>query len=311
MNLSKAEVTQSLQVYKDRRDDVLHEDETAFAHNLRRLVQFCEGDPLVQLVLAPLVRQHTLDAKTWWQETCQASDCYVSTMAFPEDPSEELALRYALLKLADEDDNFVARFGVGLGKHKLDEWVNVFRVLIVRPFVDELSRRLSEAANLASPQARALLAVPLARIPAKKEVRIFLSHKSVDKPLVYRYYNTLTELGFDPWLDEEEMPAGTNLERGILKGFEESCAAVFFITENFKDESYLASEVDYSVIEKRKKGNKFAIITLRYSDAAPVPGLLTPYIFKTVSNDLDGFHQLLRALPVELGPVRWKEDVVD
>jgi len=72
----------------------------------------------------------------------------------------------------------------------------------------------------------------------------------------------------------------------------------------------LASEVDYAVIQKRKKEKKFAIITLRYLNAAEVPGLLTPYIYKDVKNDLEGFYELLRALPIELGPVRWKAEVV-
>jgi hypothetical protein len=63
-------------------------------------------------------------------------------------------------------------------------------------------------------------------------------------------------------------------------------------------------------MQKRAKGNKFAIITLRYTDASPVPGLLMPYIYKDIANDLEGFHSLLRALPIELGPTRWKADVV-
>ena len=63
-------------------------------------------------------------------------------------------------------------------------------------------------------------------------------------------------------------------------------------------------------MQKRKKNQKFAIITLRYTNAAQVPGLLTPYIYKDVANDLEGFRELVRALPVECGPVRWKLAVV-
>jgi len=142
------------------------------------------------------------------------------------------------------------------------------------------------------------------------ETRIFLSHKSADKPLVYRYYYALKELGFDPWLDEPDMPAGRNLEREILKGFSESCAAVFFVTKNFQDENYLATEVDYAIKQKRKKNKNFAIVTLRYPEASSVPELLTTYVYKNVSNDLEGFRQLLRALPIEVGPIRWKSEVV-
>ena len=110
-------------------------------------------------------------------------------------------------------------------------------------------------------------------------MRIFLSHKSVGKPLVYRYHHALKAAGFDPWLDEPDMATGANLERESLRGFEESCPAVYFVAKNFKDKDYLATEVDYAVREKRKKGDKFAIITLRYDDTAPVPGLLDRYIY--------------------------------
>jgi hypothetical protein len=183
--------------------------------------------------------------------------------------------------------------------------------MVVRPLVEELSHRLGDAADVASPEAREMQAVPLKRIPSPREMKIFLSHKSVDMPLVYRYYDALKEAGFSPWLDEPNMPAGANLEREVLRGFEKSCAAVFFITANFKDEKYLAAEVDYAVMQKRKKGKKFAIITLRYAGASPVPGLLTPYIYKDVGNDLEGFYEILRVVPIELGPVRWKAKVVD
>jgi hypothetical protein len=173
-----------------------------------------------------------------------------------------------------------------------------------------LTHRVGDVANLATPEARSVQAVPLSRIPSPNEAKIFLSHKSVDKPLVYRHYNPLKTLGFDPWLDERGMPAGSNLEREVLRGFEESCAAVFFITASFKDDRYLAAEVDYAVMQKRKKDRKFSIVTLRYANASAVPALLTPYIYKDVSNDLEGFDELLKALPIELGPVRWKAHVV-
>ena len=146
-------------------------------------------------------------------------------------------------------------------------------------------------------------------IPRSNEIKIFLSHKTVDKPLVWRYYHTLKEIGFTPWLYDPDMPAGANLERGILQGFEESCAAVFFITKDFKDENFLATEVEYAIQQKREKGEKFALITLRYPEASPVPKLLTPYVYKDVENDLDGFYQLLRALPIEPSRLLWKSRV--
>lgn len=296
----------SVRLFKTRRDDLLHEDTAAFDHHLERFIEFCRTNPLVQHVLIPLQGKFDIDVDAWWSTTCE----YDSKLTFPSETHEEFILRYHIIAKSANDTNLIFRFGVVHDQHKHDDSINFFRTLIIRPFVEELSHRLGEAADLATPEARAQQAVPLDRIPSTKEVKIFLSHKSGDKPLVYRYYNALTAIGFDPWLDESDMPAGANLEREMLRGFEESCAAVFFITENFKDERYLASEVDYAVRQKRKKDKKFAIITLRYANSAPVPDLLDPYIYRDVSNDLEEFRELVRALPIELGPVRWKVDIV-
>lgn len=304
--LSEEEITSSLRTFRTLRDDALHEDTDAFDHHLERFAEFCHTNPLIRRVLAPLEEKYPVDFDAWWTK---ANERW-GKLTFPSDPGEELILRWRAVEKMSNDSNAVWEFGLARGKSKLDDAVNVFRSLVVRRFADEVSHRLGEAANLATPEARMVQAVPLTRIPTAREVRLFLSHKSVDKPLVYRYYNALKTLGFDPWLDEPAMPAGANLEREVFRGFEESCAAVFFITENFKDERYLAAEVDYAVMQKRKKNRKFAIITLRYTDAAPVPGLLTPYIYKSVSNDLEGFNELARALPIELGPMRWKAEAV-
>ncbi len=305
MELTSNQVATSLRQFKSRRDSLLHDDVAMFEHQLERFLEFCASDPLARKTLAP-VESHSADVDAWWAAATQHNP----NASFPSDSDDEMALRYRLLQSARAEPNHIFQLGISHRQNKRDGWVELFRNLVIRPFADELSHRIGEAANLATPEARSVQAVPLSRIPGAKETKIFLSHKSVDKPLVYRYYNALKTLGFDPWLDEQAMPAGANLEREVLRGFEESCAAVFFITASFKDEKYLAAEVDYAVMQKRRKEQKFAIVTLRYTNAAAVPGLLTPYIYKDVSNDLEGFDELLKALPIELGPVRWKAHVV-
>lgn len=306
MAISKDEVIGSLRTFKSRRDSLLHEDVAAFDHHLERFLDYCKTDQLAQSVLSPLEAASVEDLDQWWSAATQDD----AKLAFPSDPGQELGLRYRLLKESAGNTDRVFQLGIAHDQSKRDGWVEFFRTVIVRPFADELTHRIGTAADLATPEARAVQAVALNRIPGLREVKVFLSHKTVDKPLVYRYYDALRTLGFDPWLDEPNMPVGSNLEREVLRGFEKSCAAVFFITESFRDESYLAAEVDYAVMQKRKKGKKFAIITLRYNDAAEVPGLLTPYVFKNVGNDLEGFEALVRALPLELGSARWKAAVV-
>lgn len=148
-------------------------------------------------------------------------------------------------------------------------------------------------------------------IEMERPKKIFLSHAGVDKPVVQEFEETLTILGFDPWLDEDAMTAGVPLERGILKGFEDSCAAVFFITPSFIDENYLASEVDYAIAEKRKKGDRFAIVTLvleaEKGQRGQVPGLLRRYVWKEPKSHLEALQEIIRALPIKLSEAGWKQ----
>ena len=140
--------------------------------------------------------------------------------------------------------------------------------------------------------------------------KIFLSHKSADKELVRRFKEILIDLRFEPWLDEDAMEAGVNLERSILKGLNNSCAVVFFVTPEFVDEQYLATEIDYSIAEKRKKGDYFSIITLLLpgtdGEKGKVPDLLKPYVYKEPSNELEALRELIRALPLNITIPNWK-----
>jgi hypothetical protein len=57
--------------------------------------------------------------------------------------------------------------------------------------------------------------------------RIFLSHKSADKLMVRTYRNMLKALGFNLWMDEDDLIACDKLHRGDEKGFRDSCAVIF------------------------------------------------------------------------------------
>jgi TIR domain len=139
--------------------------------------------------------------------------------------------------------------------------------------------------------------------------KIFLSHKGVDKSLVRDFKQTLDFLGYETWLDEDAMPAGTALEKGILTGFKDSCAVVFFITPNFRDEGYLESEIQYAIQQKREKGDKFQIITLVFNASKgeiSIPDLLKTYVYKHPTNLLEALREIFRALPLKTGNVIWK-----
>lgn len=145
-------------------------------------------------------------------------------------------------------------------------------------------------------------------IMESKPKKIFLSHKGIDKPLVRDYKKTLEALGFEPWLDEDSLIAGKELERGLLQGFKESCAAIFFITSNFVDESFLATEINYAIGEKRLKGDRFSIITivLPNSKEFEIPELLKVYVWKQPTTDLEAIREIIKAVPLKLQGIIFK-----
>lgn len=132
--------------------------------------------------------------------------------------------------------------------------------------------------------------------------KVFLSHKGVDKKKVIDFKETLKLLGYDPWIDDDAMPAGTTLERALLQGMQDSCGVVFFITPDFKDEGFLETEVNYAIQEKRKKKEKFAIIALLFQDKegkkGEIPELLKSYVWKKPKSSLEAFREIIRALPI-------------
>jgi hypothetical protein len=143
--------------------------------------------------------------------------------------------------------------------------------------------------------------------------KVFLSHKGIDKDKVADFKGTLQLLGYNPWLDEDAMPAGTPLERGLLQGMKDSCGVVFFITPSFKDEGYLETEINYAIQEKRAKGERFAIITLQFVDAegkiGEIPELLKTYVWKKPKTSLEALREIVRALPVAPSVVDWREGI--
>lgn len=143
--------------------------------------------------------------------------------------------------------------------------------------------------------------------------KVFLSHKGVDKSDVNEYKNTLALLGYDPWFDEDAMPAGTPLERGLLQGMHNSCGVVFFITPSFKDEGYLETEINYAIQEKRHKGDKFAIITLQFvgddGTVREIPELLKTYVWKKPKSSLEALREIVRALPVVATTIDWRDGI--
>ncbi|MEM9953629.1 MAG: toll/interleukin-1 receptor domain-containing protein [Chloroflexota bacterium] len=294
--MSKDELASALAEFTEKRSALLQDDISYFELNIKRFTQMLKNNPLVQQAINPLLATYEPDPDVWWHKLMNEWSRHgVGAWEFPENADEELVLHYYLTQDIAEQKHSTRQLAWSINVRRPQDVYQTFLTLIIRPFIAELTRKIQAEASIPSQQIRDLQAVPLSRITNDK-IKIFLVLKGI---------------GLDPWLDNPEMPAGTNPDRSIKQGFRDSCAVVFFITENFVDERFIADEINNAKIEKRNKGNQFVIITLRFSPNVKVPDLLENYTHKLISNDLEGFYEIMRALPIEMGRPLWKENIVD
>ncbi len=67
--------------------------------------------------------------------------------------------------------------------------------------------------------------------------------------------------------------------------------------------------------QKRKKGNKFAIVSLQFADkdgkTGAIPELLKQFVWKTPKTQLQALREILRALPIECAAPDWRDGIDD
>lgn len=283
-------------------DNVLGTD-PEFARYVRPIVNrdilFILGKTVAVLCISRSCHRHyPLRHTLKWQEFFSLSEDAFGK-SYPMAKTETLALSDAQLR-----KHLIEDFAFS------DPFVIVFpAIFIAKKDTDEPKKRaaaIDGAARMFLENERRFY---MEHLESQKRRDIFLSHKTADKTLVAEIADTLRAVGFSPWLDEEKMKAGARLERSISAGFEDSCAAVFFITPNFIDEGFLATEIDYALREKRRKGERFAIITLLVESEeglGEVPEMLRPFVWKRVK-EAQIIRTIVEALPIKLERVVWRE----
>jgi hypothetical protein len=144
---------------------------------------------------------------------------------------------------------------------------------------------------------------------AKHPSKVFLSHKTADKPLVRQFEQILKQVGLDPWLDAHSLPPGTALSRKIQEGMRASCACIFFITKSFKDDKWLGFEIEWAQTVQIERGAElFAIIPVVFGHDVGVPQMIKDLgKYVVAENELQALSEILRWLPLKLGSAYFPE----
>ena len=111
-------------------------------------------------------------------------------------------------------------------------------------------------------------------VPMKpeKELLVFLSHASEDKPKVRRLYKRLKQAGFDPWLDDERILPGQDWNHEIEKALRGSQAILLcFSSHSIQKEGYIQREYKRAMrFQEEKPEETIFVIPVRF-DACEIP----------------------------------------
>jgi len=103
---------------------------------------------------------------------------------------------------------------------------------------------------------------------------IFLAHASEDKEVVRNIYDQLKRQGIEPWLDEVDIPLGSNWDEEIRKAIKESRFLLAILTKHSTTkDGYIQREFRRAldIVEEKASGNIYLIPAL--VDAVDIPDI--------------------------------------
>jgi hypothetical protein len=130
-----------------------------------------------------------------------------------------------------------------------------------------------------------------------RRLRVFLCHSSGDKPAVRDLYHKLSNDGFDPWLDEEDLLPGQEWREEIPQAVQNSDVVVVCLSQaSVTKEGYVQKEIKYAldVADEKPQGTIF-VIPAKLEEGATVPYRLKQWHWANLWRE-DGYDQLVRAL---------------
>ena len=130
--------------------------------------------------------------------------------------------------------------------------------------------------------------------------QIFLCHTSEDKPQVRNVYQRLKALGFDPWLDEEEILPGQDWDYEIEKALETSdFVMVFLSTRSVNKMGYVQREFRHALYHSEEMPEGYIHTIPIKLDECEVPRRFRRHQWANLNND-GAFERIIRALHLGL-----------
>jgi hypothetical protein len=148
----------------------------------------------------------------------------------------------------------------------------------------------------------------------ESRVSVFVAYVKEDLPLARRLRDALSDAGFAPWIDKDQLLAGQNWPRAIERAIDHCDAFVACLSpRSLAKRGQFQSELRYALdCANRMPLEESFLVPVRF-EACDVPASIAKHVqYVDLFPDFDrGFRQLARALrkqkprltmPVDLGP---------
>jgi TIR domain len=125
--------------------------------------------------------------------------------------------------------------------------------------------------------------------------KIFLTHSSLDKPLIRELRNYLLKCELNVWLDEIEIQVGDSIVQKVTEGLSQTDFLVVALSQNALDSKWVKREIN-STLMANLSGRKVTILPLLL-EKCEIPILLNDiyYADSTISKT-KGFEDLVNAI---------------
>lgn len=114
---------------------------------------------------------------------------------------------------------------------------------------------------------------------ASSRFLVFLSHSSVDKPLVDKAFEALHQAGVRAWYDRYEIQPGDSITSKINDGLDRSNLGLLFLSSNFLNSrsGWTTAEANFFFQQKMREPSKRFIVVNLDLDHSAIPPLLQDY----------------------------------
>jgi len=120
---------------------------------------------------------------------------------------------------------------------------------------------------------------------ANQQWHMFLSYRSVERPWVLSLYDTLTQLGYETFLDQFVLDTASRLARALEENLDRSQAGILVWSPRNEDSEWCKREYDAFVTKENAGGFRFVIARL---GEASLPAFAKSKLWVDFGNDREG-----------------------